>query len=344
MTAATLKPSAHVDTFAREGLPPVEQWPELNLTGPFAYPDRLNCAVRLLDDAVREGNCSRVAIVSRDASGNLTETTYGELQRQADAIAHTLVHDLGLVPGNRVLLRGYNGAMLSAAWFAVMKAGGIAVTTMPMLRATELEAVITKSRCSVALCDSRLQADFVAAAANCAPMQVCMWGTSGDSDSLEQRMRRHDQPFDAVATSSDDVCLIAFTSGTTGVPKGCMHFHRDVMAMCDSFAANVLRLRPDDRCIGTPPLAFTFGLGMLLVFPMFARASTVLLESATPDILLETIRATNATVTATAPTFYRMMALAVQREPARFDTSSLRQSVSAGEALPLATRDLSTLR
>jgi 2-aminobenzoate-CoA ligase len=338
--AASLKPSAHVDTFAREGLPPSDLWPELNLTGPFAYPDRMNCAVRLLDGAVREGHGDRVAIVSRDANGALTETTYRELQQQADAIAHTLVQDLGLVPGNRVLLRGYNGAMLSAAWFAVMKAGGIAVTTMPMLRATELQAVLTKSRCSIALCDKRLEADFTTAAANCAPMRVCMWGTQEDVGSLEQRMMHHREPFTACATASDDVCLIAFTSGTTGVPKGCMHFHRDVMAMCDSFAANVLRLQPDDRCIGTPPLAFTFGLGMLLVFPMFARASTVLLESATPDILLETVRATKATVTATAPTFYRMMALALQREPSRFDTSSLRQSVSAGEALPLATRDL----
>lgn len=340
MPSVALRASAYADTFARDGLPPFEQWPELNTQPPFNYPDKLNAAVALLDDAVREGHGHRVAIVTRDSAGNLSETTYAALQKQVDAIAHVLVNEMGLITGNRVLLRGYNGATLAAAWLAVLKAGGVAVTTMPMLRATELRAVMQKSACRFALCDARLAADLRTAAESIDTLERTLyWGSSDSShDSLDALTVKFEQPFEAVKTSADDVCLIAFTSGTTGVPKGCMHFHRDVMAMCDSFSAQVLRLSPDDRCIGTPPLAFTFGLGALLVFPMHARASTVLVESATPESLLEVIASTRATVTATAPTFYRLMALAIQREPNRFDTSSLRQSISAGEALPSATR------
>ncbi|MEO7998282.1 MAG: AMP-binding protein [Gemmatimonadaceae bacterium] len=334
-----LRDSAYVDSFARDGLPSFDQWPELNTQAPFDYPDRLNAAVELLDNAVREGHGDRVAIITRDANGGLSEVTYRSLQQQVDAIAHVLVNDLGLITGNRVLLRGYNGAMLAATWLAVIKAGGIAVTTMPMLRAGELQAVLQKSACRFALCDARLAADFqLASDAYAGLYRALYWSTENDPDSLNALMHQYDAPFTAIQTSADDVCLIAFTSGTTGVPKGCMHFHRDVMAMCDGFSAQVLRLASDDRCIGTPPLAFTFGLGALLVFPMHARASTVLVESATPESLLDVIAATRATVTATAPTFYRLMSLAMQREPARFDTSSLRQSISAGEALPTATR------
>lgn len=339
MSRYVLKPSVFVDTFARDRLPPLDQWPVMNTSAPFNYPDRLNAAVALLDDAVAEGHGNRVAIVARDANGNFAETTYAELQKHVDAIAHVLVRDFGLVTGNRVLLRGYNGVMLAAAWLAVLKAGGIAVTTMPMLRAKELHSVLQKSECQFALCDVRLEADFAIAAAEYGELQrTLFWHADNVPGSLNAAMSNHREPFDAVRTSSDDVSLIAFTSGTTGVPKGCVHFHRDVLAMCDAFAKQVLRLAPDDRCIGTPPLAFTFGLGSILVFPMHARASTVLLESATPESMLEIIAQTRATVTATAPTFYRQMALAMQREPGRFDATSLKQSISAGEALPPATR------
>jgi 2-aminobenzoate-CoA ligase len=341
--APPLLPSAHVDTFARDGLPPLAQWPLLNLEGVFAYPPRLNAATALLDRAVEEGHGDRVAIVSPDGAGGWKDTTYRALQRQADAIAHSLKHDLGLVPGNRVLLRGFNGPAMAAAWFATLKAGGVAVTTMPMLRATELQKVIVKAACRFALCDARLDAELRTAAAAAEVHRVleriCCWGGTG-ADALDDLTARHTASFDPVETSSDDVCLIAFTSGTTGVPKGCMGFHRDVLAMCDGFAAQTLRLTSDDRCIGTPPVAFTFGLGGLIAFPMHARASTVLLESGTPETLLDAIAATRATVTFTAPTFYRFMALAKAREPGRFATSSLRQSVSAGEALPDATRTL----
>ncbi|MEO7360321.1 MAG: AMP-binding protein, partial [Gemmatimonadaceae bacterium] len=334
-----LKPSAFVDAFARDGLPPLEDWPVMNTQAPFDYPDRLNAAVVLLDDAIREGHGNRVAIVTRDLSGNLSEVTYAALQQRVDAIAHVLVQELGLQTGNRVLLRGYNGEILAAVWLAVLKAGGIAVTTMPMLRATELLAVMHKAECQFALCDERLDTDFLAAASEYGKLRHSVyWGKGNETDSLNGLMAKYTQPFEAVQTSSDDVCLIAFTSGTTGEPKGCVHFHRDVLAMCDSFASQLLRLTKDDRCIGTPPLAFTFGLGAMLVFPMYARASTVLVESATPESLLDVIAATRATVTATAPTFYRLMALALQREPNRFDTTSLTQSISAGESLPPATR------
>jgi 2-aminobenzoate-CoA ligase len=332
-------PSAHADPFARDNLPPVSQWPVLNLTGRFDYPPVLNAAVRLLDDAVREGHGDRPAILAPEGAGYRT-ITYAELQRWTDAIAHVLTGELGLVPGNRVLLRGFNGPWMAAAWLATLKAGMVAVTTMPMLRSVELRVVMQKSACNAALCDARLMEELAPAVADAPTVRaVRTWG--GDApDRLDLALAAPARPFTACPTASDDVCLIAFTSGTTGVPKGCMHFHRDVMAMCDGFAREVLRAGADDRCIGTPPFAFTFGLGGLLCFPMAARASTVLLEKATPEGLLQAIAATRATITWTAPTFYRHMALAIQGAPGSFDTSSLRQSVSAGEALPDATRTL----
>ncbi|MCE9602870.1 MAG: AMP-binding protein [Gemmatimonadetes bacterium] len=336
----TLHPSAHLDTWPREQLPPAAEWPELHLEPPYAYPPRLNAAVRLLDDAVSEGHGARTALVTADAAGGWTHTTYAELQADVDALAHVLVHDLALVPGNRVLLRGFNGRWMAVASLATLKAGLVAVTTMPLLRAKELGVIIERARCGTALCDARLADELrQAAGGSLAPEAIHCWGTAG-ADGLEARMRAHSAPFPACDTSSDDVCLIAFTSGTTGVPKGCMQFHRDVIAMCDGFSAQVLGLSAIDRCIGTPPLAFTFGLGGLLAFPLAARASTVLLERSTPESLLEAIAATDATVTFTAPTFYRHMALAIAKEPARFSTRSLRASVSAGEALPDATRTL----
>lgn len=337
-----LSESAHVDTFGRDNLPPLEEWPMFNLTGAFAYPDRMNAAVELLDNAVRDGFGDHVAIVTRAADGSWKNTTYRELQRVSDSIANVLTHELNLVPGNRVLLRGYNGVMLAAAWLGVLKAGGVAVTTMPMLRAVELQKVLAKSKCQFALCDVRLRDELSIALDNNSDRITTLWwgADTPAAETLESLIAKNAAPFDAVSTASDDVCLIAFTSGTTGNPKGCVHFHRDVMAMCHAFAANVLQLDSRDRCIGTPPFAFTFGLGALLVFPLFARASTVLLESATPEVLLNAIRETSATVSFTAPTFYRACGLLLRKERESFDLSSLRKSVSAGEALPDATRKL----
>jgi 2-aminobenzoate-CoA ligase len=332
-------PTGHVDGFARAHLPPPEQWPVLNLTGVYAAPARQNAAVELLDRVVQAGNGGRVALITSDGEGGWQETTYSELAAQVDGLAHVLVTEMGLASGNRVLLRGYNGRWLAAAWLATLKAGMVAVTTMPMLRSSELKVIINKASCDAALCDARLH-DELWAAGHGKPIldATRMWG--GDSGDLEHAITRHSLPFTACDTASDDVALIAFTSGTTGVPKGCMHFHRDVMAMCTGFAQQVLRITPDDICIGTPPLAFTFGLGGLLCFPLSVGASTALLEKATPESLLDTIAATRATITFTAPTFYRQMALLIQQRPGRFDTRSLRACVSAGEALPDATRTL----
>ncbi len=335
-----LSPSAHLDTWPRQQLPPASEWPELLLAPPYVYPPRLNAAVRLLDDAIREGHRDRIALITADGQGGWAHTTYGDLSAQVDALAAVLVREMGLVPGNRVLLRGFNGRWMAAAWLATLKAGLVAVTTMPLLRAKELGVIIARAQCTAALCDARLADELRSGL--CAPLAadaVRCWGTDA-ADGLEALMAAHDGPFTACDTASDDVCLIAFTSGTTGVPKGCMHFHRDVLAMSDGFATRVLGLAAGDRCIGTPPLAFTFGLGGLLTFPLAARASTVLLEKCTPESLLEAIAATRATVSFTAPTFYRHMALAMAKEPARFTTVSLRASVSAGEALPDATRTL----
>ncbi|WP_206044414.1 AMP-binding protein [Gemmatimonas groenlandica] len=339
-TAVPLHPSGHIDGFARAQLPPVEQWPVITLEGVYAVPPRLNTAVELLDRAIEEGHGDRVAIVVPDGLGGWEETTYAQLAVQVDALAHVLVNDLGLVSGNRVLCRGYNGRFMTVAWLATLKAGMVAVTTMPMLRAGELRMVIERAQCNAALCDARLLEDLETATAGTPSVRaVRCWG-GDDADDLQHAMARHTAPFTASSTSSDDVALIAFTSGTTGIPKGCMHFHRDVMAMCRGFSAQVLGITANDRCIGTPPIAFTFGLGGLVCFPMAARASVVLLERASPESLLDAIAATRATVSFTAPTFYRHMSIAIREHPARFDTASLRVTVSAGEALPDATRTL----
>jgi len=336
-----LFPSAHVDHWPRQQLPPAEEWPVIRLDPPYDYPATINAAEELLDRALAEGHGGLVALVTPDGSGGWTETTYAELAAQVDAIAHVLRTDLALVPGNRVLLRGFNGRWMAAAWLATVKAGLVAVTTMPLLRTKELRVIIERAHCQAALCDVRLVDELRAAATEPTTLKsLVTWGVEGDANGLEAKMARQTSAFPAVPTSRDDVCLIAFTSGTTGVPKGCMHFHRDVMAMCDGFSKQVLGCASIDRCIGTPPLAFTFGLGGLLCFPLAARGTAVLLEKATPELLLDAIQATRATVTFTAPTFYRQMAIAIKREPGRWSTESLRTSVSAGEALPDATRTL----
>jgi 2-aminobenzoate-CoA ligase len=335
-----LLPSAHVDPWPRQQLPPQSEWPVMHRDPPYDYPTTLNVTEQLLDRALSDGCSSRVALITANGAGGWAETTYAELAAQVDALAHVLRSDLGVSPGNRVLLRGFNGRWMAAAWLAVLKAGAVAVTTMPLLRAKELRVLIERSHCDVALCDARLVDELRAASTGATALrELRLWGTA-DDDGLEALMTPRAEHFPAVATSADDVCLIAFTSGTTGVPKGCVHFHRDVMAMCDGFSRQVLGTTFTDRCIGTPPLAFTFGLGGLLCFPLAARATAVLVEKATPETLLEAIAATRATVTFTAPTFYRQMALAIQREPHRFRTPSLRAAVSAGEALPDATRTL----
>ena len=323
--------SAYVDTFAADNLPRRELWPEFRFDVPeVRYPARINCAAELLDRMAAKAG-GRIVIRTPDG-----QCTYAQFMAQANRIAHVLVNDMGLVPGNRVLLRGPNNPMMAACWFAVMKAGGIVVATMPLLRSKEITEIVTKAEVSHALCDRRLCADLEAALPNCPTLKTIRHWYDDGPDSLDQLCARQPGEFRNVDTAADDVALIAFTSGTTGKPKGTMHFHRDVVAMCDLFPRSCLRTRPDDVFCGTPPLAFTFGLGGMLAFPMRCGASTVLVERLTPEILLDTIQRFRATVCFTAPTFYRQMAGLAKN----YDLGSLERCVSAGEALPDATRQL----
>jgi 2-aminobenzoate-CoA ligase len=322
--------TAHVDTFAKDNLPPVDQWPELRFDLPqLRFPPRLNCGAELLDAIVARGLGDRPAIVTSSR-----RLSYRELLDEANRIARVLRDDLRLVPGNRVLIRGYNNATTAACWFGVVKAGCIAVTTMPLLRAKELTDVITLAQVGAAICDRRLEGELLTAAERCPSLTQIVYSHDDAPDGLEARAARHPATFENVDTASDDVVLIAFTSGTTGKPKGTMHFHRDVLAICDTFPPSTFSPTADDVFIGTPPLAFTFGLGGLLLFPMRVGASTVLLESAPPETLLGAIAEYKATISHAAPTAYRAMTPLVSR----FDISSLRACVSAGETLPVPTR------
>ncbi len=329
--------TAHIDTFARDNLPPPDQWPELLLDLPeLAYPARLNCAAELLDRNVLEGRGERPAIHASDADGRVITATYRQVLARANQIARVLRDDLGLMPGTRVLLRGPNNPMMAACWFAVIKAGCVAVATMPLLRAKELQPVIDRARATVALCDVHLADEMERARTLCPSLSRVLYFNGSGAGSLEAALEGKPTDFDNVDTAIDDVALIAFTSGTTGQPKGTLHFHRDVMAMCDLFPRSCLKPTQDDIFCGTPPLAFTFGLGGMLCFPFRFGASTVLSERLTPEGLLETITRHRASIVFTAPTFYRMMSPLVPRH----DVSSLRKAVSAGEALPDATRQL----
>ena len=322
--------SAHVDTFARDNLPARGQWPEFLFKLPeLNYPDRLNCVSAFVDDWVAAGEGARDCLISPTE-----RLSYGDLAERVNRIANVLTRDLGVVPGNRVLLRGPNSPMMVAAYFAVIKAGAVVVATMPLLRAKEIAFPLTKAEIRLALCDIRL-ADEMEKARSLAPglERIVYWG-SGAADSLEAMMKKDGyERFAACDTASDDVCLIAFTSGTTGVPKGTMHFHRDMLAICDTFGKYVLRADRDDRFIGSPPIAFTFGLGGLVLFPLRVGATTILLERASPDDLLPAIANLRATICFTAPTAFRAML----GKLANFDLSSLRKCVSAGETLPAAT-------
>lgn len=331
-TAAPSAPTAFADTFARDGLPPREMMPEMDFSGlpELAYPPRLNAAAELLDRMAEGAGGERTALLWPGG-----RWTYRELRETANRIARVLRDDLGVVPGNRVLLRAPNNAWMAACWFAVLKAGGIAVATMPLLRPRELAYVAEKARVTLALTDARLAADLEQAAAEAPTLEriVRFGGGGGEAGSLEALMEGKAATFENVDTAADDVAMIAFTSGTTGRAKGTVHFHRDVLAACDCFPRHVLRAGPDDVFCGSPPLAFTFGLGGLLLFPMRIGAAALLVEQPTPPNLLQAIQDHRATVLFTAPTAYRAMtALAGQ-----FDLSSLRKCVSAGEHLPAAT-------
>jgi 2-aminobenzoate-CoA ligase len=327
MTSPDPIKSAHVDTFTSDGLPPRDLWPELIFRLPeLNYPPRVNAAEYLLDKIIERHGPDRPCLRTDDSVWS-----YQDLLMRANQIAHVLVDDLGLVPGNRVLLRGPNNPWLVAAWFAVLKAGGVAVTTMPLLRAGELRVMAAKARVSLALCDHRFLGELVEASVP--GLTVVPFGGT-EADDLIALSTDKPAAFANIQTAADDVSLIAFTSGTTGDPKGCLHFHRDVLAIADTFSRHIVRPTVDDIFIVSPPMAFTFGLGGMVIFPLHAGASTVLLEKSTPELFAAAISRHQATICFTAPTAYR----AILRRTDT-DLASLRRCISAGEALPKATSD-----
>jgi 2-aminobenzoate-CoA ligase len=320
--------TAHLDTFTRDNLPAPELQADLVFSlKALQFPDKLNCAAELLDTHIQQGRGNSIALRSPHS-----KWSYQILYEKANQIAHVLTEDLGLVPGNRVLLRSANNPMLAACWLGVVKAGGVVVATMPLLRAKDLEPVINKAELKLALCDKRLESELVNATTLAPGLQrICLFSGAEDEPSeLERLMATKPSNFENVKTAVDDVVLIAFTSGTTGQPKGTMHYHRDVMAMCVCVGSNLIKADANDIFIGSPPLAFTFGLGMQLAFPLYAGACTLLLERAGPVDLAEAISKYKATVCSTAPTAYR----AILNNLGDHDISSLKKPVSAGEHLP----------
>lgn len=322
-----LGPTGHSDSFARDNLPSVNQQPDY-LLGQFAYPDWLNIGVELTDRLVEQGFGDNTALI-----GNGRRRTYKELADWTNRIAHALIEDYGVEPGNRVLIRSANNPAMVACWLAATKAGAVVVNTMPMLRAAELTKIVDKAEVKLALCDTRLMDELVACAKNSSFLEkvVGFDGTANHDAELDRIALNKAVRFEAVRTGRDDVALLGFTSGTTGEPKGTMHFHRDLLIIADGYAREVLGVTPDDVFVGSPPLAFTFGLGGLAVFPLRFGATATLLEQATPPNMVDIIETYRATVCFTAPTAYRAMLSAMEDGA---DLSSLRAAVSAGETLP----------
>lgn len=322
-----LGPSAHTDSFTRDNLPPVDSWPVFLLDG-FDYPEQLNVGVELTDTMVARGFGDHTALI-----GNGRRRTYKELADWTNRLAHVLVEDLGVQPGNRVLIRSANNPAMVACWLAATKAGAVVVNTMPMLRGAELAKIVEKAQVTHALCDTRLMDEMVACAKETSTLThvVGFDGTSNHDAELDRLALEKSVRFEAVKTGRDDVALLGFTSGTTGSPKATMHFHRDLLIIADGYAREVLNVTPDDIFIGSPPLAFTFGLGGLAIFPLRFGAAATLLETASPPNMIEIIEKYRATVCFTAPTAYRAMLAAMDKGA---DLSSLRAAVSAGETLP----------
>jgi 2-aminobenzoate-CoA ligase len=322
-----LGPTAHTDTFARDNLPPQEEWPDFLLAG-FDYPDRLNVGVELTDAMVARGFGDNTALI-----GNGRRRTYKELSDWTNRLAHALVDNLGVKPGNRVLIRSANNPAMVACWLAATKAGAVVVNTMPMLRAGELGAIVDKAQITHALCDTRLMDEMAICAKTSKTLKTVVGfdGTSNHDAELDRLALEKPVKYAAVQTGRDDVALLGFTSGTTGSPKATMHFHRDLLIIADGYAKEVLGVTPEDVFIGSPPLAFTFGLGGLAVFPLRFGAAATLLEAASPPNMIEIIEKYKATVCFTAPTAYRFMLAAMDKGA---DLSSLRAAVSAGETLP----------
>jgi 2-aminobenzoate-CoA ligase len=322
-----LGPTGHLDTFTRDRLPAPEDWPEIRLEG-FDYPDWLNVGVELTDRMVERGFGDHTALI-----GNGRSRTYKELSDWSNRIAHALVEDYGVKPGNRVLIRSANNPAMVACWLAATKAGAVVVNTMPMLRAGELTKIVDKAEISHALCDTRLMEELVTCGKDSGFLRTIVGfdGTANHDAELDRVALKKPVRFEAVKTGRDDVALLGFTSGTTGEPKATMHFHRDLLIIADGYAREVLGVTPEDVFIGSPPLAFTFGLGGLAVFPLRFGAAAALLEQASPPNMVAMIQEHRATICFTAPTAYRVMLKAMDEGA---DLSSLRAAVSAGETLP----------
>ena len=327
-------PSAQTDRFVHDRLPPRDQWPDLRYDRPeLQIPDAANLVATLLGGAHARGWGERPLLRSPTRT-----LSYAQAEAEVNRIARVLTGELGLVPGNRVLLRGGNSVAMALAWLAVVKAGLVAVATMPLLRARELGDIIDKAQPTVALCDGKLLDELrTAQAGHPVLATIVPFNQDGVAGSLEARAARQPADFTACPTAADDIALLAFTSGTTGKPKAVVHTHRDVLAACEAWPRHVLRATPDDIVMGSPPLAFTFGLGGMLIFPMWAGASVYYPDiTYTPEAMVRLIRDVGATICYTAPTFYRQMAPFAKA----IGLPSLRTCVSAGEGLPDATRQL----
>lgn len=322
--------STRKDTFCMDSMPPRESWPAVRCFGDLSlqYPEKLNAAAELLDKAVSSGNGEKPALWY---SGGCW--TYRQLLEQANRIAGFLVDDLEIVPGNRVLLRAPNCPMLFACWFAVLKAGAVVVCTNPLLRKRELIEIHEKAKINLALADAAVAVECEQAIQGTRIQSKILQFNSTDRDSLDRRIAAKSSEFQNFDTKADEVAIIAFTSGTTGNSKGTLHTHADLLAVCDTFSRHILKPQTGDIFIGSPSIAFTYGLGGLLLFPMRAGASVALPEKGTPAGLLEGIQKYRASVCFTSPTGYRAMLKLIQD----FDVSSLRKCVSAGEHLPAAT-------
>lgn len=316
----------HSDTFAHDNLPPKELQPDYIFDKPeFQLPEFLNCADRLLDRHIREGRGNDVAIRTFESTW-----TYNDLFEKANQIAHVLVDDMKLVTGNRVLIRSANNPMMVACWFAVIKAGGIVVATMPLLREKELSIMIECAEISHALCDFHLEEEMALVKSPFLQQVITFDGAGKSTSKLETLMHNKPKTFENFHSKSDTLCLIGFTSGTTGKPKMTAHFHRDILLICEAFPKYALQPTPDDIFTGSPPLGFTFGLGGLVLFPFYYGASTFLIEKPTPDLLLQAIQNFKITICFTAPTAWRIITSKVRD----YDISSLRKCISAGETLP----------
>ena len=323
--------TAHLDTYIRDNLPPRELWPEMDysvLPELATYPSRLNAAVELLDNKANNGFAEKPALYWRDEIW-----TYGDLNSRANQIAGVLINDIGLVPGNRVLLRSANHPMLVAAWFAVLKVGGIAIPTMPVLRERELVYIFNKAKVQFAISNIALKEDIEAAKASTSELQRIIYFDEDNNGELERLMMAQSVTFKSIDTAADDVAIIGFTSGSTGTPKGTIHFHRDLLAAADCFIGHVVNIRPGDIVCGSPQIAFLYGLCAYMVDTFRFGGASVILERATPEILLQTIERYRANVCFSTPSGYKLM-LETARE---HDLTSLRVCVAGGEPLAAGT-------